>query len=84
MAFNFERVWSVGLMWLHHLSIEDTLQGKVFSVVSILSLPYFKPSFSRPTEGQAQAYTASSENECRRKSKKKKRKIENLLFFSIE
>ena len=40
-----------------HLSIEDTVQGKVFSVVSILSLSYFKPGFSRPTEGQAQAYT---------------------------
>ena len=40
-----------------HLSIEDTVQGKVFSFVSILSLSYFKPGFSRPTEGQAQAYT---------------------------
>ena len=38
-----------------HLSIEDTVQGKVFSVVSILSLSYFKTGFSRPTEGQVQA-----------------------------
>ena len=40
-----------------HLSIEDAVQGKVLSVVSILSLSYFKPGFSRPREGQAQAYT---------------------------
>ena len=54
LAFNFEPACSVGLMWLHHLSIEDTVQSKVFSVVSILSLSYFKPCFFK-TNGRTSA-----------------------------
>ena len=69
-----------------HLSIEDTVQGKVFSVVSILSLSYFKPGFSRPTKKDNRKHIqcrsiVSSENKCRRKRRKKN--MEKVLLFSI-
>ena len=89
MAFNFEPACSVGLMWLLFTWVLKIPYRVKFSPL-YQSCPCLTSNLAFQDQQKDKCRhiqcrsIVSSENECRRNNIKRKKKIEKVLFFSIE